>query len=415
MKRKVKHLGILAAALALCLTACGKTAAPAETQTPEPTPTQTEKLLPTPTEAVETPAPPEETEAPEASAAPEETEPPEETSQPVPEAPTVPNAVAIYNAILDEVCANIRNGYDWSLGYEGQIGIQELASGMTPEEALRSVGYAITDLSGDGAPELVLGALNSAELPPPYGDMIYTIYGCKDGRPVLVLEGWYRNMYAWLGDGRFYYRGSSGAAYSFFGEAAISADGTAMNWVDFYFTWPTDENFSDIRCYHNTTGEGDPALSEELDMDFDAVLNISDNLEASVRELRLTPLSEYGAEQLPVHIQWADAVPGTEHDSFAAYDGEYAVDVIFTADSPVRDFKFLSLRFADADENGMRFETEELYHMETLTPERPLVVTMGFAGDIPNNGISYVDAEGKTRRFAVEQSGMDGSLILWEF
>ena len=34
---------------------------------------------------------------------------------------------------------------------------------------------------------------------------------------------------------------------------------------------------------------------------------------------------------------------------------------------------------------------------------------------IPGTGISYVDENGVTRRFAVEISGMDGSLILQEF
>ena len=38
-----------------------------------------------------------------------------------------------------------------------------------------------------------------------------------------------------------------------------------------------------------------------------------------------------------------------------------------------------------------------------------------FYGLIPNNGISYVDETGATRTFAVDMSGEDGSLYLWEF
>ena len=40
---------------------------------------------------------------------------------------------------------------------------------------------------------------------------------------------------------------------------------------------------------------------------------------------------------------------------------------------------------------------------------------MMFFGTIPNNGISYVDGEGVTRRFVLDQSGEDGSLLMTEF
>ena len=63
----------------------------------------------------------------------------------------------------------------------------------------------------------------------------------------------------------------------------------------------------------------------------------------------------------------------------------------------------------------LTYSARELYTLTSLTPERPLVVTMVFYGDTPNNGISYVDANGQVRRFALGQSGMDGSLYLNEF
>lgn len=48
------------------------------------------------------------------------------------------------------------------------------------------------------------------------------------------------------------------------------------------------------------------------------------------------------------------------------------------------------------------------------TPERPLEASLVFLGDIPNNGISFTDADGNVKYCAVDMSGMDGSLILWE-
>jgi len=63
----------------------------------------------------------------------------------------------------------------------------------------------------------------------------------------------------------------------------------------------------------------------------------------------------------------------------------------------------------------MTFDVEELYTLDRLTADRPLVVSTTFYGLIPNNGISYVDETGTTRFFAVDMSGEDGSLYLWEF
>lgn len=65
----------------------------------------------------------------------------------------------------------------------------------------------------------------------------------------------------------------------------------------------------------------------------------------------------------------------------------------------------------------------EISHLQWRrhTVSRSLLLTvlwvagLEFPGDMPSNGISYVDADGVTRNFAVDMSGMDGSLFLWEF
>lgn len=90
--------------------------------------------------------------------------------------------------------------------------------------------------------------------------------------------------------------------------------------------------------------------------------------------------------------------------------------VCFTTERTVTDFRVLSLTFVSIDENGsIAFSTEETHYQEALTPEVPLLVRMELMGTIPNNGISYVDADGAARYFAVEVSGFDGSLLLTEF
>lgn len=126
------------------------------------------------------------------------------------------------------------------------------------------------------------------------------------------------------------------------------------------------------------------------------------------------------AESLPVKAQYLEDVPELgEHDTFSQTDGtevsESAVKVVFSAESTVSDFRLLSIAMQDIDENGIfTFSAEELYSQPELTPERPLEAGLVFLGDIPNNGISFTDADGNVKYFSVDMSGMDGSLILWE-
>ena len=76
----------------------------------------------------------------------------------------------------------------------------------------------------------------------------------------------------------------------------------------------------------------------------------------------------------------------------------------------------LRLTFTEISEEGkVSFDVEERYGQKELLPGRPLLVRMMFFGTIPNNGISYVDGEGVTRRFVLDQSGEDGSLLMTEF
>lgn len=117
-----------------------------------------------------------------------------------------------------------------------------------------------------------------------------------------------------------------------------------------------------------------------------------------------------------VSVREADNMfDGTNADFFTAETGEMQTRIVFSTDAAVRDFKVLALSFDEISEDGnIRFSKKELYSQARLTPDRPLVVTTVFYGDIPNNGVSYVDKDGVTRTFAVDMSGEDGSLYLSE-
>ena len=106
---------------------------------------------------------------------------------------------------------------------------------------------------------------------------------------------------------------------------------------------------------------------------------------------------------------------GMQYETFTATESPQT-KIILSTNATVRDFKVLALSNGDVDDDGnMHFDVQELYTLDRLTADRPLVVSTTFYGLIPNNGISYVDETGATRTFAVDMSGEDGSLDVWEF
>lgn len=117
-----------------------------------------------------------------------------------------------------------------------------------------------------------------------------------------------------------------------------------------------------------------------------------------------------------VSVKWADDALGAygQYDSFTAETGDPQAKVLFVANNTVKQFKVLALSVEDITEDGeMVFSSRELYTLDELTPGQPLLVETVFHGDSPSLGFSYVDGYGNECRFAVDVSGMDGSLISW--
>ena len=79
-----------------------------------------------------------------------------------------------------------------------------------------------------------------------------------------------------------------------FGEYVLSAEGKLES-KDYYFTYEKDEDFTEIGFYHNTAGDWDPKVSEELDVSEDEFWAISDALARNTAEMRHTRLCDLGA------------------------------------------------------------------------------------------------------------------------
>ena len=396
MKRNANRAAaaMLAVLLILLCAGCSR-AKPAEE--PAPAPAQTE----TPTPAAEQPPAEEPTE-----------EPAEETAD-------VPG---VYALVLDEACAVLYNGMDYDEEYRSlSTGVMEAAVQGEGETLLRELGYALQDLSGDGVPELLIARSDGTIL----GG--YTIG--SDGEIIQFLDGWARNRYYLLNDGRFYNSGSGGAMSSAFGTYHLSADGTELVCEEHYFTAPKDESWEEIGLYRNETGEWDPAVSEELDVTEEEFWTRASQLERCAVLPELTPFASYAymgfieqpldcrvrvdyLEDVVYRLGTYDDLTGTvSFDDPAA--AEWATPVAFRAKEDVSDFRLLTLELRDVDDAGhAAFAATETYAAPALTAERPLAAPLYFPGDMPSNGFAYTDADGAEQYFAISASGKDGSLIV---
>ena len=102
------------------------------------------------------------------------------------------------------------------------------------------------------------------------------------------------------------------------------------------------------------------------------------------------------------------------YDEFIDEQSQYQVKIAFTARETVTDFRFLSIISDFGDNSEPRFRLgAERYVQPRLSPGRPLVIGLVFAGDMPTFAISYKAPDGSERYYAVNTSGLDGSVILF--
>lgn len=308
--------------------------------------------------------------------------------------------LAAYEAILERSVEVLASGGDIEIK-DGETGLLEACYGGT------GVGYAIEDLNADGVPELILG--------PADGNSIYALYTGSGSEPVLLLEGWYRNCWKYLGGGRFYVSGSGGVTYNMVGTFVLPRDGQELACEDFYFTYELDESFEEFGVFHNTEGLWDTSVSEQLDMTYDDLWALDEEWSAQAQPLDLTHL-DVPISGPQVQVLWADGEWNGDYERVDLSSGDPSSAVLFLADSPVTDFRILSLFVEDITEDGsITFSSGTLCRLDVLSPDCALVADLTFHGDLPCYGISYTDANGAFWRFAIEISGYDSSISLSEF
>lgn len=320
---------------------------------------------------------------------------------------------AAYNELVERFRTLVSDPDSSDSDEPGEMGVLETARTLGAD-AVYQMGYLIEDLSGDGIPELAVGQLDGP---------IIALYTLADGKPQLVFAGWYRNMYVYMGDGHFYYCGSGSAVESGAGIFYLSKDARELKCESFLFT-SRDKN-GDICVYSNENGSWEPERSEKSEMSLEEFWA----LDPAGAPMPLIPFSGEGGQSTsgaaaPVSVDYLTAVGDEEYNWVTLYDGQEACAIVFTTDSTVTDFTLWNLFAEDITENGDLIFSADAIDVDdseglnslpsVMTPDTRIAVQLIFPGDTPSYGISYVDAAGKLRRFVIEMSGYDGSLLLLE-
>lgn len=335
-----------------------------------------------------------------------------------------------YRELLDGTYALLTAAANADLDYpDGLTGIDEFvhtsAAEMSTAERLESVGYRFEDLSGDGSPELLLmEILTEHSGASAVGSRLFAVYTLADGKPQCSLESLYRNSYELTAEGTLFNQASAGAMYSIFAEEKLTEDGTALECVQYLFTYEKDESFSEIGYYRNNSGDFDKELSEEISED--EYYQALEELEGRVKTAELTTFAEYvpsndsaqSTEPAAVKAEWAAEVE-KEYDSFDEYIDEAATEesgaepMFVSTDKEISNFKLLKLSLAEFDDDGnVKFTTQTLYKQKELTADCPLKLTVPIYGTIPSYGISYTDTDGSEKISSINLSGEDGSIQL---
>ena len=149
--------------------------------------------------------------------------------------------------------------------------------------------------------------------------------------------------------------------------------------------------------YLSVVGEYSQEAAEGISKYFDKVLGSITFTSGSD-----SPGPAEGGDQTadgPIRAQW-----GKQSD-----DGSGRAQVKLTALEPVTDVKLLKL-----DWDGAAVTWKAYAPLGNLGAQQTVTLTFVFVGDMPDNGIMYTDAAGVAHAYALDISGENGQLILWD-
>ena len=199
----------------------------------------------------------------------------------------------VYAPVLEEVKDIVENGFDQERHYKYiSDGLRERAMYPEDDDLADVIGYYLKDINGDGTDELLIGENMEYEYGSPNKvNYVYSGFTVRKNKPVCFVEGWARNRQHYLGDGRFFNTGSSGASNTIFGEWHLEPEGEEQVWDDYYFSCE-DMIKGGLAFYHNTTGTDDVDESKRLNITEEEFYDMADIHSISLDSIAWTPVGK---------------------------------------------------------------------------------------------------------------------------
>ena len=113
----------------------------------------------------------------------------------------------------------------------------------------------------------------------------------------------------------------------------------------------------------------------------------------------------------PIYVDYADESFNPYH-AYWSEETDYITSIGFTAGETLTDVRFGLLDWFEREAYTM---DRELYTIDTMTPDQNFLAQVCFYGDMTTYGISFTDADGARRHYAVSISGMDGRVLCREY
>ena len=106
---------------------------------------------------------------------------------------------------------------------------------------------------------------------------------------------------------------------------------------------------------------------------------------------------------------------GLTEGGYDAYrEADPMAEIVLLPTRSVTDFHYFIVDFREDSELFTLTREDDLYTADALSPDRPLLLAIPFVETLPNRGVSYVDADGALRQYAIVESGKDGTIFLME-
>lgn len=319
-----------------------------------------------------------------------------------------------YGKLVEGIYNFVNDGNMDKVPQQGMTGIYELRDRMGYADALNMLGYTLQDINNDKVPELIFAILdNEKQGKGYYGKDIYAIYTFVDGKIKFVDEGWARSNIKLLANNMFLTRGnSSNTDYVLVLEDLLPNGNKRC--VDMYFTRSKSNNEPGLDVYRNDVGRADVAVSQKTNMTADDFFDMGTEMAGDSVKLELLPLKEYKQrgfkglamqylECMGVHELQDAKVDLSKYEQVSVPNPFKGADVIFRSTKNLEEFRLLELASG-----------KSVYSKDLLMADEKLVLHLESLETIPKNGISFKDDAGRERRFAILQSGKDGSIYLQE-